>query len=51
MRDKILHEYSEVDLGVLCNTSQENIPDLIVKMQTVINQQQSFVLKEFLTVI
>ena len=39
MRDKIIHEYSEVDLTVLWNTSQENIPDLIPKIQIIIDQQ------------
>ncbi|WP_107671237.1 DUF86 domain-containing protein [Cyanothece sp. BG0011] len=34
--DKIIHEYSEVNLTVLWNTSQENIPNLIVKMQRII---------------
>ncbi len=34
--DKTIHEYSEVRLITLWNTSQENIPDLIVKMQKII---------------
>lgn len=36
MRDKIVHDYSQVRLITLWNTSQENIPNLIVKMQTII---------------
>ncbi|EAZ89243.1 HepT-like ribonuclease domain-containing protein [Crocosphaera chwakensis] len=36
MRDKIVHDYSQVRLITLWNTSQENIPSLIVKMQAII---------------
>ena len=40
MRDKIVHDYSQVRLITLWNTSQENIPDLIAKIQIIIEQQK-----------
>jgi uncharacterized protein with HEPN domain len=40
MRDKIIHDYSEVRLITLWQTSQDNIPDLIAKMTTIINHQE-----------
>ncbi|CCI05904.1 DUF86 domain-containing protein [Microcystis aeruginosa] len=40
MRDKIIHDYSEVRLITLWQTSQDNIPDLIPKMTTIINHQE-----------
>jgi uncharacterized protein with HEPN domain len=40
MRDKIIHDYSEVRLITLWQTSQDNIPDIIAKMTTIINPQE-----------
>ncbi|TRV04256.1 MAG: DUF86 domain-containing protein [Microcystis wesenbergii Mw_MB_S_20031200_S109] len=40
MRDKIIHDYSQVRLITLWQTSQDNIPDLIAKMTTIINHQE-----------
>ena len=36
---KIIHEYSRVDLTMLWNTSLEKIPELIYKLETILNQQ------------
>ncbi|MGK7933786.1 MAG: DUF86 domain-containing protein [Microcystaceae cyanobacterium] len=39
IQDKIIHDYSEVNLRVLWQTSQINITDFIVKMKPLINEQ------------
>ncbi len=39
MRDKIIHEYSRVRLITLWNTSQEKIPELIEKLEAIVNEQ------------
>lgn len=40
IQDKIIHEYSKVRLITLWNTSQQKIPELIEKIETIINQQE-----------
>lgn len=40
MRDKIIHEYSKVRLITLWNTSQEKIPELIEKIEEIVNEQE-----------
>jgi uncharacterized protein with HEPN domain len=37
MRNRVIHEYKEVDINILWEVTQANIPQLLTQVQTIFN--------------